>query len=315
MTVIEMKFRAKPEALGLMREKTLFAYMHELVAQFQTLGRERSAETYMAALKSFCRYRNGQDLPLADLDESVVVGYESYLRAMGLTMNTSSFYMRVLRAAYNRAVGQGYTIQRSPFKHVYTGIDKTAKRAVSIRKIRQIKDLDLSARPDLALARDMFLFSFYTRGMSLIDMMYLTPANLCGGRLVYSRRKTGQYLSVRWEHCMQEIVERYRTASSYYLLPLISVPGVDERRQYRNRSGWIRLKLRTIGEMVRLDVPLTMYVARHSWASIARVSNVPVSVISEGMGHDSERTTQIYLSSLDYIAVDKANRRLIQLLR
>ncbi|MFR9576860.1 MAG: hypothetical protein SNI54_06505 [Rikenellaceae bacterium] len=61
-------------------------------------------------------------------------------------------------------------------------------------------------------------------------------------------------------------------------------------------------------------MPLTMYVARHSWASAARAKNIPISVISEGMGHDSETTTQIYLASLDTSVVDKANSVILKAL-
>ena len=49
------------------------------------------------------------------------------------------------------------------------------------------------------------------------------------------------------------------------------------------------------------------YVARHSWASVARGKHIPLSVISEGMGHDSEKTTLIYLAALDTTVIDKAN--------
>ncbi len=60
-------------------------------------------------------------------------------------------------------------------------------------------------------------------------------------------------------------------------------------------------------EKLGLVHPLTMYVARHSWASVARGKHIPLSVISEGMGHDSEKTTLIYLAALDTTVIDKAN--------
>lgn len=66
--------------------------------------------------------------------------------------------------------------------------------------------------------------------------------------------------------------------------------------------------------MAGVPTPLTHYVARHSWASIAKSRNIPISVISEGMGHDSEATTQIYLASLDSSVVDKANNLILKLL-
>ena len=56
----------------------------------------------------------------------------------------------------------------------------------------------------------------------------------------------------------------------------------------------------------------TLYIARHSWATIARGKDVPLAVISEGLGHDSETTTQIYLDSIKSSEVDKANRMILE---
>ena len=222
--------------------------------------------------------------------------------------------MRILRAVYNRAVEKNLTANQNPFKHVYTGIDKTVKRALPLKTIRQIKNLDLSLLPSLEFVRDMFLFSFYTRGMSFIDMAYLKKKDLSNGILSYRRRKTGQQLFIRWEKCMQEIVEKYDNPQSEYLLPIIKPMNGNERTQYQNAMCMINRKLKTIGNMVGVQLPLTMYTARHSWASIAKNKNVPISVISEGMGHDSELTTQIYLASLDTTVVDKANSMILDLL-
>lgn len=63
--------------------------------------------------------------------------------------------------------------------------------------------------------------------------------------------------------------------------------------------------------MVQLPIPLTMYVARHSWASIAKQKQISISVISGALGHDSEKTTLIYLSTLDTFAVDNANSEIL----
>lgn len=54
------------------------------------------------------------------------------------------------------------------------------------------------------------------------------------------------------------------------------------------------------------------YISRHAWASIAKSKNIPVSTISEAMGHDSETTTHIYLASLDTSVVDKANSLILK---
>ena len=213
---------------------------------------------------------------------------------------------------YNRAVENGLVEQRFPFKHVYTGIDKTAKRAIPIMAIKRIKELDLALKPSLDFARDMFLFSFYTRGMSFIDMAFLKKSDLKNGFLSYRRRKTGQQLTIKWEKCMQEIIGKYTVSYGQYLLPIIKLPGTNERKQYENTLRLVNNKLKIIARIIQTPMPLSTYVARHTWASIAKSKNIPISVISEGMGHNSETTTRIYLSSLDTSVIDEANKAIIK---
>ncbi len=294
-------------------ESSLFSFMHAVIAQMKQLGRERTSETYTATLRSFMSFRQDNDVPVDAITSDLILQYEAWLKGRGITMNTVSFYMRILRAVYNRAVEKGLTTQRYPFRHVYTGVEKTVKRAVPIKVVKALKGLDLSVKPSLAFARDMFLFSFYTRGMSFVDMAFLRKSDLRNGILTYRRRKTGQRLSIRWEKCMAEVVARYPAENTDYLLPIISHVG-DERRQYTNALHLINCRLKTLSDMLHLPRPLTMYVARHSWASAAKAKNVPLSVISEGMGHDSEATTQIYLASLETTVVDKANKLILSLL-
>ncbi len=159
----------------------------------------------------------------------------------------------------------------------------------------------------------MFLFSFYTRGMSFIDMAYLKKTDLKNGVIIYRRKKTYQQLSIKWEKCMAEIVAKYKDRSvTQYLLPIITNPLADERIQYRNAIYRVNTALKVIAEMAGLSMPLSMYCARHGWASVAKSKNIPLSVISEGMGHDSEETTRIYLASLDSNVIDKANSLILK---
>ena len=140
-------------------------------------------------------FRDEQDVPLDSVTSDMMLLYEAYLKARGVRMYTISFCMRNLRSVYNRAVEKGLTAQNYPFRHVYTGVDKTVKRAISIKAIKALKEQDLSMKPSLDFARDMFMFSFYTRGMSFVDMAYLRNTDLKNGLLTYLRRKTGQELS------------------------------------------------------------------------------------------------------------------------
>lgn len=288
--------------------QSFFNFMDSVIGQLKRLNRERTSETYASALSSFMRFRKNKDVQLDDMDADLVMEYEAWLKMNGVSLNTISFYMRILRATYNRAVEKGLTVQKHPFKHVYTGMDKTRKRAISMKDIKRIKELDLTGKPHWELARDMFLFSFYTRGMSFIDMAYLKKSDLKNGILSYRRHKTGQQLHIRWESCMEETVAKYAAGcSGDYLLPILKLPSKKLRSQYKSTLFRINKYLKEIAKLCGIAAPLTMYVSRHSWASIAKSKNIPISVISEGMGHDSEETTRIYLASLDGSVIDKAN--------
>lgn len=290
---------------------SFFQFMQRVIEQIERLGKERSVETYTTTLKSFTRFRKGIDIEMNEIDSDLMMEYEAYLKSRKVSMNTISFYNRILRAVYNRAVEKELTVQRNPFRHVYTGVSKTVKRAIPLNTIRQIKELDLLLKPSADFARDMFMFSFYTRGMSFIDMAYIKKTDLQHGILSYCRRKTGQRLYIKWEKCMQDILDKYPENDTDYLLPIITETD-NERRQYQNALRLVNNKLKDIAELIGIRLNLTTYVTRHSWASIAKSQNIPLAVISESMGHDSETTTQIYLTSLDSSMIDKANELILK---
>lgn len=289
------------------REYSVFAYMERLMLLLRMNGKYRTAENYKAALNSFRRFRDGKDIMLDYIDSELIESYEAYLQRRGIVANTISFYMRIMRAVYNKAVEEGITDSRIPFRRVYTGIDKTIKRALPISIIKKLKNLDLSDLPSYEFARDMFMMSFYLRGMSFIDLAFLKKSDLRNGYLSYRRRKTGKCLVIKWTDEMQSIVDRYPNVNTHYLLNIIKSKSVNEICAYRNVAYNINHNLKRIAHLIGAEIPLTMYVARHSWASAAKSKGIPISVISEGMGHDSELTTQIYLSSLDASLVDRAN--------
>lgn len=293
-------------------EYSLFNYMESMIAKLKQNGKIRTSETYSAALNSFKKFRNDEDIMLDCINTEVMEAYEAWHHNRGNIPNTISFYTRILRTVYHRAVEDDIIENRNPFRHVYTGVDKTVKRALPLKTIKKIKALDLSLHPTLDYARDMFMMSFMLRGMSFIDMAYLRKTDLTNGYIIYRRRKTGQQLTIAWTTEMQMITDKYPENTSEYLLPIIRNSGINERCAYRNVGYLINRNLKKVAEMTDIQIPLTMYVARHSWASAAKAKGIPLSVISEGMGHDSEATTQIYLASLDTSVVDKANSLILK---
>ena len=199
----------------------------------------------------------------------------------------------------------------NPFTHLTVRQTVTRKRALSRETIKRICTADLSAlHPKYSLARDIFMFSFFTRGMSFVDMVYLRNSDIHDGVLTYARHKTGQMLSMRIEPQLQHIIDRYSNASPY-ILPVRAKD--DSYDNYRQQQRELNKFIRKIGVLLNIPEPLTFYVARHSWATLARDCGTPLTVISAGMGHTSERTTRIYLAQLDHNIIDKANRKIIDL--
>jgi site-specific recombinase XerD len=273
-------------------------------------NRTKTASIYATAQRSFARFRSGQDITIAKIDNELLVNYEAYLKNTGMRKNSISCYMRALRAIYNQAVKKGLTMQKHPFREIYTGIDKTIKRAVNEDIIIQLKNRDFSVQKKLVLARDLFLFSFYMRGMSFVDMANLKQSNIKNGYITYSRSKTKQNLTVKVEKCMGEIIDHYKAQTvDDYLLPIYNQENynpVSHLRTYNKR-------LKRISKLLELDKPLSSYVARHSWATLAHHKGVAIEIISESMGHENENTTRIYLASLDQSIIDKANANIIAL--
>lgn len=294
------------------KEYSLFNFMENIIAKLKQNNKQRTSETYRSTLNSFKKFREEKDIMLDCINSEIMESYEAWHRKRGNTPNTISFYLRVLRAVYNRAIEDEIIEDKKPFKHVYTGVDKTAKRALPLTIIKRIRSLDLSHNPTLDYAKDMFLMSFFLRGMSFVDMAYLQKTDLRNGMITYRRRKTGQRLTIGWTSEMESILTKYPKNQSQYLLPIIKNPGINERVCYRNANYNINRNLKKIAKMLNLDFQLTMYVARHSWASAAKSKGIPLYIIKEGMGHFSEATTQIYLTSLDSSVVDKANRLIIK---
>lgn len=294
------------------RAYSLFNFMEQIIGRLRAKGRIRTSETYCSALSSFRKFRDDEDVMLDSLTPELMEEYEAWLFRGGLVPNTVSFYTRILRAVYNRAVEADIIENKYPFRHVYTGVDKTVKRALPLSVMSKIKALDLSADPALDFARDMFLMSFYLRGMSLVDMAFLKKTDLRNGHVVYRRRKTGQQLIIGWTKEMRLILDKYSENISDYLLPIIRRPVTNELATYRNVGYSINRNLKRIADLVGVAMPLTLYVARHSWASAAKSKGIPLSVISEGMGHDSESTTLIYLASLDTSVIDRANSKILK---
>ena len=296
--------------------KVVETFIEEQIKQLREEHRFGTANNYEKTMRSLESFVRNKKLTFNNFNEQLIADYNTYLISKGLMRNSISFYMRNLRAIYNKAVKQKIVKKKELFSEVYTGIDKTRKRAVDERLISKLYNLKLDNNDVLSLTRDIFIFSYCMRGMSFVDIAYLKKTDISNGVISYCRRKTGQLMNVRIESCMQCIINKYKENTSEYIFPIIKSDDKGEAyKQYRSGINIYNRNLGVLSDMIGSGCKLSSYTARHSWATAARKHDVPISVISAGMGHSSETTTQIYLKSIEDDVVDRANAEIINKLR
>ncbi len=300
-------------------------YVFKKAESLLQAGRFGTAHACRYAGVSFLKFLNGKDIRIDKIKAALMEGYEHYLLSEGKSKNTVSCYMRSLRAAYNSAVNEKVPVSKkskdNPFSGVFTGNAKTEKRAISKECIAKLMEVELEGIKNVketavsspAFSRDLFLFSFYTQGMSFSDMVNLKKEDIKDGVIRYRRKKTGQQITVKLEECMKAIIRRYQDKDSGYIFPVLKGNTGDYQRWKQTQTALAAFNrdLKKLAKLAGIEEHLTSYVARHSWASIASHVGIPIATISRGMGHESEKTTRIYISRADYSDVSRANRQIL----
>ena len=287
-------------------------FFTQQIQKLKNDNRRGTARNYSKTLKSLKAFMKNTDSTFNIVTEQFVESYNTFLIQRGVVRNTISFYMRIFRSVYNKAVTQKIIEQTFPFKNVYTGVDRTRKRAVTETVISQLLSIDLKKSKALQFARDLFIFSFYARGMAFVDIVYLKKSNIQNGYITYVRHKTGQELTIRIETRLHNIINQYEKKDSPYLFPILNTE--DENKaysQYEIALNYYNRQLKRLSKLLEPNINLSSYTPRHTWATTARNKNVPLSIISAGMGHSSEKTTLIYLTKIDNSIIDEVNKAII----
>lgn len=291
---------------------SVFNFIRGQISHKKQIGKVRSSETYRSMLNSFTHFRKGVDLTFDMMDGALMELYEAWMRKCGLTRNSTSFYMRILRTNYKLAVEKRLTPDRHPFRNVYCGIDKTVKRSLPFSEIKRINGLDLVAKAKYGF-REGHVHVQLLHARNVLHRYGLPEEDGPEQRLPdIPPQEDGTAHDDRMDKQMQDIIDKYKSNGTSYLLPIITREDGSERRQYQNQMRKINRILKDIANQAGLPLSLSMYYTRHSWATIARGRDVPLAVISEGLGHDSETTTQIYLDSIKSSEVDKVNRMILE---
>ena len=298
--------------------KWFIAFCEQHIKIVEKERTEKTLANYQCALRSFEKFLGYKDITFDQFTPQLLKEYAEWLEQQKLKPNSISAYMRVLRTIYYRAEDAGVAPhQPTLFKHVYTGVDNTLKRAVAEEVIKELFEMELSDKTALALARDVFLFSFFMRGMAFVDVAHLRLSNVDSEYVVrYTRSKTKQRITVKMPQPAIDIMERYSGLSDTYVLPLIKTKGSEEGyKNYESAISNYNRLLKCLEEKLTTPCKLTSYVARHSWASISYSHDMSIKLISEGLGHSNERTTQIYIKQMGGNAVDKANTELLSFIK
>jgi len=270
------------------------------------------------------------DVSATQLTEELLKQYEAWLTNNCVSNNSISTYNRSLHAIYQRAVN-GLPSMPDPFANVYRGVADTVKRALSSSEIHLVATFDIRSaliearrkegkKPSgkrfdntlekLTFVRDLFIFSFCMRGMNFIDMAYLCKGNVSNDTISYCRSKTRKWQSVTIEEEMRDIMDRH-PADGIYQFPILKSAGSEKElyKTYRSALSHFNKSLAALGKLMGLQ--LTSYVSRHSWADIA-YEQEGIYFASEGLGHSSIRTTQIYINSINSNRLTEGNHKLIK---
>lgn len=296
---------------------TLIDYIQSLCVRLRRDARFAAAGSYRTVLRSLTSFRHLSAIRFADVTPAFLKEYEHHLFANDCCRNTVSLYMRLLRSICRQAAAEGYMDYSDElFAQVFTGYDPCHKRAVSADIIIRLLNLDLPGDSGVAFARDLFLLSFYLRGIPFIDLAHLRKSDIRDGVLYYRRSKTGQPLAVTLEVWALDIIDRYKKLfpGSPYLLPIIkSSETDDDYKQYQSALRLYNKRLHQISFLLGLKKKLTSYVARHSWATLAYHEGIPVSEISAGLSHTSEQVTYAYLESFNADTLASVNLQVVAL--
>ena len=249
------------------------AYANSRVEKLKDEGRYDAANKLKMYLRRFITYLGKNEVPFKDFDALLMRNYHTWLKNQELGRNTISLYIRNLKRVYKLAVNDGLAADSNPFE----GMDvsyrvKKERNGLTLDEVKRLRDLDLSGESEMTVfARDIFLFTVYTKGMRSDDIFRLTSKNIKDGRLTYRQHVTGKEISIPWEPALKEISDRYKRKGTAFLFPVVTAKSPREQwKQYDGLLHRINYSLKKLGERIGLDYPLNLTVARHSWESMTK---------------------------------------------
>lgn len=321
----EVSVKQVLQVIGLPKQQQdtrgLFLFLSDVIQGLMDRGKVGRARLYKRLLSSLKEFNGNKELAFSDVDVPFLNRYEVFLYQSRLVENSINTYLKVLRALLNMAIKDKMMKKESyPFNDY--SLSKfstlTKKRAITKEELKRVADLDFSKNKNLSIARDLFLFSYYGQGMNFRDMAYLKWSQVVNGSVIYTRMKTGKVIHYDLLPPAIDILGRYKLSDSQlngYIFNILDDTKHTNPVQIDNRVKHVLKKINSyleeISKMAGIAVHLTMYVARHTYATVLKESGIPTSVISEALGHKSEFITQTYLKSFSNDVIKQANYALL----
>ena len=304
-------------------------YMPEVIGMLKREGKFPAMHVYACTLRSYEKFCAEERYPkntTASLSMQEIFTperlkeYEDWLAGQQSSPNTISTYMRTLQAVYNRWMSPGIEGYNPVlFKDVYTKVESRTKRALTAEQMEQLRNTDFSV---LTLRQQQvltyFLLMFMLRGMPFIDLAHLRKSDLRNRRITYRRHKTGKLMVVDVPPDAMRLLQKYRDKTdSEYLFPLIhgGLFMEEHHHRYQETLRHFNRELARLMKQLLPGVSVSSYTARHTWATLAYHSGVPVGLISQSLGHSSIRVTMTYLKPFDAEVIDRINRQVISLVK
>ena len=304
-------------------------YMPEVIGMLKREGKFPAMHVYACTLRSYEKFCAEERYPkntTASLSMQEIFTperlkeYEDWLAGQQSSPNTISTYMRTLQAVYNRWMSPGIEGYNPVlFKDVYTKVESRTKRALTAEQMEQLRNTDFSV---LTLRQQQvltyFLLMFMLRGMPFIDLAHLRKSDLRNRRITYRRHKTGKLMVVDVPPDAMRLLQKYRDKTdSEYLFPLLhgGLFMEEHHHRYQETLRHFNRELARLMKQLLPGVSVSSYTARHTWATLAYHSGVPVGLISQSLGHSSIRVTMTYLKPFDAEMIDRINRQVISLVK
>ena len=288
-----------------LEEKTteyVFKSFQRQIDSLKQLKKYGTAESYTASMNALMKFMTNEQLTFTDIDFRFLLSFEHHLRIKGNSDNTISYKIRPLRALHYKFCNETDIPQTNAYKRFKVGRlnTVTSKRSLNKHELKQFTEYKPRNESE-KIAKDIFMFSFLTRGMNIADISKLRSTNIIGESIVYKRSKTGTTFTITISDSIREILNEYSPTG--YIFPIMKPYHKNTKYSIRLFTKFVNNNLKRIADELKIP-KITTYYARHSYSSLARKNGFSVEMISEALGHQNFSTTKAYLESFANEQID-----------